>query len=106
MPLSLERIVRSPAYPDERQLAAILGQVVTGMAYLLVEGFQHRSLTCSNILLNTDGDVKIANQECCHVISEPKGSPRDFGALSSITMELMQKYVKEDGAIGVDNLQR
>jgi hypothetical protein len=27
-------------------------------------------------------------------------------ALSSITMELMQKYVKEDGAIGVDNLDR
>jgi hypothetical protein len=27
MPLSLERIVRSPAYPDERQIAAILGQV-------------------------------------------------------------------------------
>jgi hypothetical protein len=27
MPLSLKRIVRSPAYPDERQLAAILGQV-------------------------------------------------------------------------------
>jgi serine/threonine protein kinase len=27
MPLSLEPIVRSPAYPDERQLAAILGQV-------------------------------------------------------------------------------
>jgi hypothetical protein len=27
MPLALERIVRSPAYPDERQLAAILGQI-------------------------------------------------------------------------------
>lgn len=27
MPVSLERIVRSPAYLDERQLAAILGQV-------------------------------------------------------------------------------
>jgi hypothetical protein len=27
MPLSLERIVKSPAYPNERQLAAILGQV-------------------------------------------------------------------------------
>ncbi len=26
MPLSLEQIVRSPAYPDERQLVAILGQ--------------------------------------------------------------------------------
>ena len=27
MPLSLEQVVRSPAYPDERQLVAILGQV-------------------------------------------------------------------------------
>jgi serine/threonine protein kinase len=27
MPVSLERIVRSLAYPDERQLTAILGQV-------------------------------------------------------------------------------
>ena len=27
MSISLERIVKSPAYPDERQLAAILGQV-------------------------------------------------------------------------------
>ena len=27
MPLSLEQIIRSPAYPNERQLAAILGQV-------------------------------------------------------------------------------
>ena len=27
MPISLEQIVKSPAYPDERQLAAILGQV-------------------------------------------------------------------------------
>ena len=27
IPISLERIVRSPAYPDERQLAAIFGQV-------------------------------------------------------------------------------
>ncbi|KAH7305373.1 kinase-like domain-containing protein [Rhexocercosporidium sp. MPI-PUGE-AT-0058] len=102
MPISLEQIVRSPAYPNERQLAAILSQVVTGVAYLATEGFEHGSLTCSNILLNTDGDVKIANQECCHVKSE--GRTRDITAVSLITMELMQKYVKEDGAVGVDNL--
>lgn len=30
MPVSLEWIVRSPAYPDERQLAAFLGQVSFG----------------------------------------------------------------------------
>ncbi|KAH9211178.1 hypothetical protein DL95DRAFT_306561, partial [Leptodontidium sp. 2 PMI_412] len=75
-----------------------------GVAYLTAEGFEHGSLTCSNILLNTDGDVKIGDQECCHVKSE--GRPRDITAVSSITMELMQKYVKEDGAVGVDNLHR
>ena len=31
MPVSLGWIVRSPAYPDERQLAAILGQVSFGL---------------------------------------------------------------------------
>jgi hypothetical protein len=36
-----------------------LQQVVTGVVYLAAEGFEHGSLTCSNILLNTDGDVKI-----------------------------------------------
>ena len=35
-----------------------------------------------------------------------KSKPRDISALSLITMELIQKYVKENGAIGVDNLHR
>ncbi|KAG0644960.1 hypothetical protein D0Z07_9342 [Hyphodiscus hymeniophilus] len=67
MPVSLERIVRSPAYPDERQLVAILGQVVAGVAYLAAEGFEHGSLTCSNILLNIDGDVKIGEQSLLQI---------------------------------------
>ncbi|KAF4625359.1 hypothetical protein G7Y89_g12809 [Cudoniella acicularis] len=87
IPVSLERIVRSPAYPDERQLAAILGQqVVPVAAYPGKEGFEHGSLTCSNILLNTNGGVKT---KCCHVISQPSGEPHDVRALSFITMELM-----------------
>jgi hypothetical protein len=32
---------------------------MTGVAYLAAEGFEHGSLTCSNILVNMDGDVKI-----------------------------------------------
>ncbi|KAH0562065.1 hypothetical protein GP486_003237 [Trichoglossum hirsutum] len=70
--------------------------IVAGVAYLAEEGYEHGSLTCSNILLNTDGDIKI----------ESKGKPHDIRALSSTMMELMQKYVKEDGAIGIDNLHR
>ncbi|KAH7418954.1 hypothetical protein BKA64DRAFT_649748, partial [Cadophora sp. MPI-SDFR-AT-0126] len=104
MPLSLEPIVRSPAYPNKRQLAAILGQIITGLAYLTAEGFEHGSLTYSNILLNTDGDIKITNQEYCHVKAGSR--PRDIRALSSITMQLMQKYVKKDRAVGVDDLYR
>ncbi|KAH7111360.1 kinase-like domain-containing protein, partial [Dendryphion nanum] len=104
MPLTLEWIVRSPAYPNERQLAAILGQILDGVAYLAAEGLEHGSLSCSDILINTDGDVKIANQHACRL--KPQQSVGDLRALSSITMELMQKYVKEDGAIGIDNLHR
>ena len=29
------------------------------MAYLAAEGLEHESLTCSNILLNAGGDIKI-----------------------------------------------
>ncbi|KAF1948547.1 hypothetical protein CC80DRAFT_521099 [Byssothecium circinans] len=106
MPVSLEWIVRSPAYPDERQLAAILGQILNGIAYLARKGFQHGSLRCANILLKANGDVKIANQECCHVMSQRNGESYDIRALSSITMELMQKYLKDGGAIGIDDLHR
>ncbi|CZS92538.1 uncharacterized protein RAG0_03150 [Rhynchosporium agropyri] len=104
MPLSLEPIVRSLAYPNERQLAAILSQIVTGLAYLAAEEFEHGSLSCSNILLNTDGDIEITSQECYHVKADSR--PRDIRALSSITIELIQKYVKEDRAIGIDDLYR
>lgn len=46
-----------------------------------------------------------ANLQCCETV-DGKGEPRDVRALSSIMMELMQKYVKDDGAVGVDNLRR
>ncbi|KAK6591333.1 FAD-binding domain-containing protein [Botrytis cinerea] len=105
MPISLDQLVSSPAYPDEQQLAAILGQVLHGIAYLSAEGFEHGSLCCSNIFVKTNGEVKIANQECCHS-AKPRGNTRDLRALSPIVMELMQKYVKEDEAIGIDDLHR
>ena len=39
-------------------------------------------------------------------VSDSRGKPRDIRALSSIKMELLQRYVKKIGAIGVDNLHR
>ncbi len=48
-----------------------------------------------------------ANQECCRQIAPSEGtSIRDVRALSRIMMELMQKYTKDDEAIGVEDLDR
>ena len=94
---------------------------MAGLAYLAAEGYEHGSLTCSNILLNTDSNIKIggyivrvasdiladmttANQYRCIKIILPKGMPCDMQALSPITIELIQKYIKEDSVIGIDNL--
>ncbi len=48
-----------------------------------------------------------ADQERCRSV-DPSGKigVGDVRALSRIVMELMQKYVKEDGAIGIENLDR
>lgn len=77
LPLTLEHLVASDAYPNETQLATILGQVgfpkakytwvnyaktkevLDGVAYLLASGYQHQLLTCSNILIGLDGNIKI-----------------------------------------------
>ncbi|KFZ18316.1 hypothetical protein V501_01287 [Pseudogymnoascus sp. VKM F-4519 (FW-2642)] len=91
MPLSIDQIVQCAKYPTEKQLAAILKQILDGLVFLEREGLEHGSLDCSNVVLSTEGDVKIANQQCCGkpLINQ---EPRDVRALGIITMELMQKY--------------
>ena len=81
--LTLEHLVASDAYPNEAQLATILGQVrfrklvttrrilaniekvLDGIAYLLASGYQHQRLTCSNILMGLDGKLKIGTNRLC-----------------------------------------
>ena len=48
-----------------------------------------------------------ADQERCRSV-DPSGNigVGDIRALSRIVMELMQKNVKEDGAVGIENLDR
>lgn len=43
------------------------------------------------------------NQEFC---SAENSSPSDIKAVGRIMMQLLQKYVKEGGAIGIENLNR
>ena len=79
IPISLAHIVKSPAYPTELQLAAILGQVnrlllgkktdakktqiLAGLNFLASKSLEHGALTCSNVLVNGDGVIKIGRLE-------------------------------------------
>ncbi|KAF2690343.1 hypothetical protein K458DRAFT_383459 [Lentithecium fluviatile CBS 122367] len=82
-----------------------LQQILAGLAHLTKEGFRHDSLSCSNILIHPYGDVKIAGLENCYIPAS-NGASQYVEALSSIVTELMNGYVKEDGAVGVDDLHR
>ncbi|PVH91362.1 hypothetical protein DM02DRAFT_545970 [Periconia macrospinosa] len=104
MAYSISYIAGNPRL-DEIRLAAILGQILAGLAHLTKEGFEHGSLTCSNILIHPYGDVKIAGLENCYIPAS-NGASQYVEALSSIVTELMNGYVKEDGAVGVDDLHR
>jgi serine/threonine protein kinase len=61
LPLTLEHLVVCDKYLSEIQLASILAQVLEGLSYLVVAGFEHRSLKSSSILLGFDGTIKIGS---------------------------------------------
>ncbi|KAJ5976579.1 hypothetical protein N7481_010286 [Penicillium waksmanii] len=94
------------SFPDEQELAAIMSQLVDGLLYLVANNFHHTSLDCSSVIVNLNGQVKIARIDCCVFRQRGRVDASDLAPVSRIMMELMQKYVKEDGAVGIDNLDR
>ncbi|KAJ6112291.1 hypothetical protein N7523_002113 [Penicillium sp. IBT 18751x] len=105
-PLSLDHIVACKAFPEQQQLAAIMSQFLEGLAHLVTQGFHHTALDCSSVLMNLNGEVKIARVDCCIPRQTGRVQAKDLAPASRIMMELMQKYVKDDGAVGIDNLER
>ncbi|KAL4801662.1 hypothetical protein BDV18DRAFT_71497 [Aspergillus unguis] len=105
-PLTLGHVVACKAFPDQQQLAAIMTQVLNGFSYLIDHDLQHNSLDCSAILMNMEGEIQIARLD--HFSARPPGKvqPKELFSIASVMMELMQKYVKGGGAVGVDNIER
>ncbi|KIW36748.1 uncharacterized protein PV06_11044 [Exophiala oligosperma] len=104
MPMSLSLFTGFPKHLDEDQLTSILGQgcfILNGLVYLATKGLEHGSLTTSTTLINVAAD-----QELCRPCRQGSPGSRDIRALGFITMELMQKYAKVDGTVGVDDLGR
>lgn len=99
-------------------------QFLEGLAHLVAQGFRHTSLDCSSILMNLSGEVKIgkpnartplqkccltertARVDCCIPRQTSRVQASDLAPVSRIMMELMQKYAKDDGAVGIDDLER
>lgn len=63
-----------------------------------------RAFTCFR--LKSGNLLAVTVHELIRSHSKPRMLSRNIRALLSITIELMQKYIKEDRAIGVDNLYR
>ncbi|KAJ5259340.1 hypothetical protein N7478_012321 [Penicillium angulare] len=105
-PLTLDHIVACKQYPKPNQLASLMAQLLDGLAYLVAQGFRHTSLNCSSVLVGLNGELKIARLECCVARQADKLEHMDLAPVSRIMMELMQKYIKADGAVGIDNPER
>ncbi|KAL4891359.1 hypothetical protein BDV59DRAFT_67935 [Aspergillus ambiguus] len=105
-PLTLDHIVACKAFPNDQQLAAIMSQFVDGLSYLVSNNFHNPSLDSSYVLMNLEGDIQIARLDCLSERPPGKIQASDLYPVARVLMQLMQKYVKDDGAIGLDNIDR
>ncbi|KFY68144.1 hypothetical protein V496_01264 [Pseudogymnoascus sp. VKM F-4515 (FW-2607)] len=84
-------------YPTELQLAVILRQILDGLEYLASEGLEHGNITCENILISTEGSIRIAGQECCRKLNTNRSSIKDIRGVGYVAMELMNKVAVYSG---------
>ncbi|OQE63141.1 hypothetical protein PENNAL_c0250G12113 [Penicillium nalgiovense] len=107
LPLTLAHVVAFPSvYPSETELGSIICQILDGACYLSSFGLAHQSLACGDVLFGIDGIIKIASLDL-YIDCTPKQSEIAYiAALPSIMMRLMQKNGKDQGIVGVNDLER
>ncbi|KAI2838992.1 hypothetical protein CBS147321_7956 [Aspergillus niger] len=103
LPLTLDHVVAcNDFFPTQLELASMLVQVLDGLSHLLELGFEHEKFECGNILLGQNGVIKIAGLEYCVECERELSHQKSIRAIADITMHLVQKHLKPDGAIGID----
>ncbi|KAI1655473.1 kinase-like domain-containing protein [Daldinia decipiens] len=102
MPVSLMHLCQAPIYPTEPQLSSILHQVLMGVEFLLTHGLVHEQLSCANVLMDFDGDVKICDIEHCSS-SGKVAKLRD--SFSRMVMRLMDKKKDKEATVGLTQPQ-
>ncbi|EXK79222.1 hypothetical protein FOQG_16168 [Fusarium oxysporum f. sp. raphani 54005] len=91
MPVSLAEIAASRKVRGP-ELAYILKQILDGLLYLEEHDIGHPELSCSNVLLDTSGQVKIWGQHFCSYGT----TDNLLAGFWQITVELMNGYLKKD----------
>ncbi|KAK2666458.1 Serine-threonine/tyrosine-protein kinase, catalytic domain [Fusarium oxysporum f. sp. vasinfectum] len=91
MPVSLAEIAASRKVRGP-ELAYILKQILDGLLYLEEHDIGHPELSCSNVLLDTSGQVKIWGQHFCSYGT----TDNLLAGFWRITVELMNGYLKKD----------
>lgn len=98
-------------------------QILGGIEFLESHKLVYGDLTCSSVLVNQEGVVKIgtlrqrphrlsligrtANHECCRTATpEDRRDHPDSQALGDIMMQLIEKRNRRNGTIGADDLYR
>jgi hypothetical protein len=97
MPVSLAEVAASRKIRGS-ELAYILKQILGGLLYLEELDMGNAELNCSNVLLDTAGEVKIWGQHFCS-----RGKTDNLVAgFWRITVELMNGYLRKDGQERLD----
>ena len=66
--------------------------MLSGVKFLESKDLVHGNITCSSVLLNDDGQVKISMQERCTVMSkETERGHTDMQALEDVMMQLLER---------------
>ena len=66
----------NPAAFSEEQLAYICKNVLEGLAYLHGKGRMHRDIKSDNILLGSDGEIKLGDFGFCASLAEGENQKR------------------------------
>ncbi|KAL8832496.1 MAG: hypothetical protein Q9191_000223 [Dirinaria sp. TL-2023a] len=89
MSISLIQVVAAPVHPKETHVTSIM---LSGIKFLESKDLVHDDITCSSVLLNDDGEVKISMQERCTIMSkEIKRGHSDVQAVEDIMRQLLGK---------------
>lgn len=96
---SIASYIREYGIIEERIIRSFTNQIIQGLAYLHAEGISHNSLSTSNLLLELDGSIKIADFGIPTAAKsfqniptfqtlEPVGDKVDIWSLGAIVIEM------------------